>query len=87
MASKKLEEIKMTPAEKIMALRICLHYFCYGYIRIKYRNWCNFSWFYRSFNLLISGVITVKDMMDQKGAWSLIVWLSIVMLMSQKLMK
>ena len=37
--------------------------------------------------LLISGVITVKDMMEQKGAWSLIVWLSIVMLMSQKLMK
>lgn len=37
--------------------------------------------------LLISGVITVKDMLEQKGAWSLIVWLSIVMLMSQKLMK
>lgn len=86
-ASKKLEEMgKMTPAEKIMACVFVLALLLWllgssigidatlvGFIAVSI--------------LLISGVITVKDMMDQKGAWSLIVWLSIVMLMSQKLMK
>ncbi len=86
-ASKKLEEMgKMTPAEKIMACVFVLALLLWllgstigidatlvGFIAVSI--------------LLISGVITVKDMMEQKGAWSLIVWLSIVMLMSQKLMK
>ncbi|CAM3056109.1 hypothetical protein LAPL110952_01730 [Lactiplantibacillus plajomi] len=35
--------------------------------------------------LLATGVISVKDMMAQKGAWSLLIWLSIIMLMSAKL--
>ena len=86
-ASKKLEEMgKMTPAEKIMSCVFVLALLLWllgstigidatlvGFIAVSI--------------LLISGVITVKDMMEQKGAWSLIVWLSIVMLMSQKLMK
>ena len=36
--------------------------------------------------LLITGVINVKDMLNQSFAWNILTWLSIIMLMSQKLM-
>lgn len=36
--------------------------------------------------LLITGVINVKDLLGQSFAWNILTWLSIIMLMSQKLM-
>lgn len=36
--------------------------------------------------LLITGVINVKDMLNQSFAWNILTWLSVIMLMSQKLM-
>ncbi|MDK6651394.1 anion permease, partial [Klebsiella pneumoniae] len=37
--------------------------------------------------LLITGVINAKDLLSQGFAWNILTWLSIFMLMSQKLMK
>jgi len=37
--------------------------------------------------LLLTGVLTTKDMLNEHFAWNILVWLSIIMLMSQKLMK
>ncbi|MCT6904292.1 MAG: anion permease, partial [Lactobacillus sp.] len=36
--------------------------------------------------LLVFGVINVKDILGQSFAWNILTWLSIIMLMSQKLM-
>lgn len=36
--------------------------------------------------LLITGVITTKDMLNESFAWNILTWLSIIMLMSKKLM-
>jgi len=36
--------------------------------------------------LLLTGVITTKDMLNESFAWNILVWLSVIMLMSQKLM-
>ncbi|MFC6164170.1 DASS family sodium-coupled anion symporter [Lactiplantibacillus dongliensis] len=36
--------------------------------------------------LLITGVLTTKDMLKESFAWNILVWLSVIMLMSQKLM-
>lgn len=37
--------------------------------------------------LLMTGVISVKDMVNTKFAWNLLVWLSLIILMSEKLTK
>lgn len=85
-ATKKLDSMgKMTPAEKIMSCVFVLSLVLWllgsmigidatlvGFIAVSI--------------LLVTGVITTKDILEQKGAWSLIIWLSIIMLMSQKLM-
>lgn len=36
--------------------------------------------------LLVTGVLTTKDMLNESFAWNILVWLSVIMLMSQKLM-
>ena len=36
--------------------------------------------------LLITGVLTTKDLLKESFAWNILVWLSVVMMMSQKLM-
>lgn len=36
--------------------------------------------------LLLTGVITTKDLLNESFAWNILVWLSIIMLMSKKLM-
>lgn len=36
--------------------------------------------------LLITGVLTTKDLLGESFAWNILVWLSVVMMMSQKLM-
>ena len=84
-ATKKLDEMgKMTIAEKIMACVFVLSLILW-LIGAEIGIDATLVGFIAVSILLITGVISVKDIMAQKGAWSLLIWLSIIMLMSAKL--
>ncbi|WP_297953789.1 DASS family sodium-coupled anion symporter [uncultured Lactobacillus sp.] len=85
-ADKKLAELgKMTPAEKIMSAVFILAILLWlvgSHIGIDATE----TSFIAVALLLITGVINVKDMLNESFAWNILTWLSIIMLMSQKLM-
>lgn len=84
-ATKKLDEMgPMTIAEKIMAVVFILALVLW-LVGTKLGIDATMVGFIAVAILLITGVISVKDMMAKKGAWSLLIWLSIIMLMSAKL--
>ncbi|WEV40759.1 DASS family sodium-coupled anion symporter [Lactobacillus sp. ESL0681] len=85
-ADNKLTELgKMTAAEKIMAIIFVLAVVLW-LIGSKFGIDATEVSFIAVALLLITGVINVKDMLGQSFAWNILTWLSIIMLMSQKLM-
>ncbi|WEV44412.1 DASS family sodium-coupled anion symporter [Lactobacillus sp. ESL0684] len=85
-ADGKLNELgKMTAAEKIMAIIFVLAVVLW-LIGSKFGIDATEVSFIAVALLLITGVINVKDMLGQSFAWNILTWLSIIMLMSQKLM-
>lgn len=86
-ADKKLKEIgKMTVAEKIMAAVFVLSVVLW-LVGPKFGIDATLVSFIAVALLLICGVINVKDILSQSFAWNILTWLSIIMLMSQKLMQ
>lgn len=84
-ATKKIEEMgKMSVAERIMACVFVLSLVLW-LVGSKVGIDATMVGFIAVSVLLVTGVISVKDLMAQKGAWSLLIWLSIIMLMSAKL--
>ncbi|WP_251717562.1 DASS family sodium-coupled anion symporter [Lactobacillus agrestimuris] len=85
-ADKKLKELgKMTPAEKIMSVVFLLAIILWlvgSHIGIDATE----TSFIAVVLLLITGVINTKDLLNESFAWNILTWLSIIMLMSQKLM-
>lgn len=85
-ADKKLAKIgKMTASEKIMAtvfIVAILLWLVGSHIGIDATE----TSFIAVVILLITGVINVKDMLSESFAWNILTWLSIIMLMSKKLM-
>lgn len=85
-ADKKLAELgKITPAEKIMSavFIIAIALWLVGpHIGIDATE----TSFIAVAILLITGVINTKDILNESFAWNILTWLSIIMLMSQKLM-
>ncbi|RVU71109.1 MULTISPECIES: DASS family sodium-coupled anion symporter [Lactobacillus] len=85
-ADKKLAELgKMTPAEKIMSVVFILAILLWligSHIGIDATE----TSFIAVVLLLITGVINVKDILNESFAWNILTWLSIIMLMSKKLM-
>lgn len=84
-ATKKLDKMgKMSVAEKIMAGVFILSLILW-LIGSKVGIDATLVGFIAVSILLATGVINVKDMLGQKMAWTLLIWLSIIMLMSAKL--
>lgn len=85
-AEKRLEEMgKMTAAEKIMSVVFILAIVLWligSHIGIDATEVS----FIAVGLLLITGVINTKDLLKESFAWNILTWLSIIMLMSQKLM-
>lgn len=85
-ADKKLKGLgKMTPAEKIMSVVFVLAIVLWlvgSHIGIDATE----TSFIAVGLLLITGVLNTKDLLKESFAWNILVWLSIIMLMSQKLM-
>lgn len=86
-AEKQLQKIgKMTSAEKIM-----LFVFAFAIILWLIGSHIGIDATEVSFIsvgiLLVSGVISTKDLLKESFAWDILTWLSVIMLMSQKLMK
>lgn len=85
-ADKKLKELgKMTPTEKIMSVVFLLAIILWlvgSHIGIDATE----TSFIAVVLLLITGVINTKDLLNESFAWNILTWLSIIMLMSQKLM-
>lgn len=85
-ADGRLKELgKMTPAEKIMSFDFLLGITLWLVGPTIGIDATQVS-FIAVAVLLIFGVINVKDLLNQSFAWNLLTWLSIIMLMSQKLM-
>ncbi|MDF7682759.1 DASS family sodium-coupled anion symporter [Lactobacillus sp. ESL0679] len=85
-ADNKLKELgKTTVAEKIMAVVFILAVVLW-LIGSKFGIDATEVSFIAVALLLITGVINVKDLLGQSFAWNILTWLSIIMLMSQKLM-
>lgn len=86
-ADGKLAEIgKMTLAEKIMAA-VFVFAILLWLVGSKFGISATEVSFIAVAILLITGVINAKDLLSQGFAWNILTWLSIFMLMSQKLMK
>lgn len=85
-SEKRLAEMgPMTPAEKIMAMVFVLAIVLW-LIGSKIGIDATEVSFIAVILLLITGVINTKDMLKESFAWNILTWLSIIMLMSQKLM-
>lgn len=85
-AEKKLNEIgKMTPSEKVMSI-IFIGAIILWLIGSRIGIDATEVSFLAVIAMLITGVINTKDMLNESFAWNILTWLSIVMLMSQKLM-
>ncbi|WP_461242608.1 DASS family sodium-coupled anion symporter [Secundilactobacillus muriivasis] len=85
-ADAKLAEIgKMTLNEKIMSVTFVLAIILW-LVGTKIGIDATEVSFIAVVILLITGVITTKDMLNESFAWNILTWLSVVMLMSQKLM-
>lgn len=85
-ADTKLKELgKMTTAEKIMGIVFILSVALW-LVGPEFGIDATLVSFIAVALLLISGVINVKDILGQSFAWNILTWLSIIMLMSQKLM-
>lgn len=85
-ADKKLAEIgKMTAAEKIMTgvFILAIGLWLFG---TKIGVDATETSFIAVVILLLTGVITAKDLLNESFAWNILTWLSIIMLMSKKLM-
>lgn len=85
-ADKKLTEIgKMTAAEKIMTgvFILAIGLWLFG---TKIGVDATETSFIAVVILLLTGVITAKDLLNESFAWNILTWLSIIMLMSKKLM-
>lgn len=86
-ADSKLKELgKMSAAEKIMAGIFILAVILW-LVGPKFGIDATLVSFIAVALLLLCGVINIKDILNQSFAWNILVWLSIIMLMSQKLMK
>lgn len=85
-ADKKLTELgKMTAAEKIMSVVFVVAILLWlvgPHIGIDATE----TSFIAVALLLITGVINTKDILNESFAWNILTWLSVIMLMSQKLM-
>ncbi|MDF7639018.1 DASS family sodium-coupled anion symporter [Lactobacillus sp. ESL0791] len=82
----RLQELgKMTAAEKIMSVVFVLAVILW-LVGAKFGIDATEVSFIAVALLLITGVINVKDILGQSFAWNILTWLSIIMLMSQKLM-
>ncbi|WP_297818995.1 DASS family sodium-coupled anion symporter [uncultured Lactobacillus sp.] len=85
-ADKRLAEMgKMTPAEKIMLvvfILAILFWLIGSHIGIDATEVS----FIAVGLLLVTGVINTKDLLKESFAWNILTWLSIIMLMSKKLM-
>lgn len=85
-ADKKLAKLgKMTAAEKIMSVVFIIAILLWlvgSHIGIDATE----TSFIAVVLLLITSVINVKDILNESFAWNILTWLSIIMLMSQKLM-
>lgn len=85
-ADKRLAEIgKMTLSEKIMSVTFVLAIILW-LIGTKIGIDATEVSFIAVVILLITGVLTTKDLLAESFAWNILVWLSVVMMMSQKLM-
>lgn len=85
-ADTKLKELgKMTTAEKTMGIVFILSVALW-LVGPEFGIDATLVSFIAVALLLISGVINVKDILGQSFAWNILTWLSIIMLMSQKLM-
>lgn len=85
-ANEKLEELgSMTSAEKIMGAVFLLSVVLW-LVGPEFGIDATQVSFIAVALLLICGVINVKDILGQSFAWNILTWLSIIMLMSQKLM-
>lgn len=85
-ADKRLAEIgKMTLSEKIMSITFVLAIILW-LIGTKIGVDATEVSFIAVVILLITGVLTTKDLLAESFAWNILVWLSVVMMMSQKLM-
>ncbi|RMC48874.1 DASS family sodium-coupled anion symporter [Lactobacillus sp. ESL0228] len=86
-ADNKLKELgKMTLAEDIMAIVFVLAVALW-LVGPKFGIDATLVSFIAVALLLVCGVINVKDILGQSFAWNILTWLSIIMLMSQKLMQ
>ncbi|RMC24391.1 MULTISPECIES: DASS family sodium-coupled anion symporter [unclassified Lactobacillus] len=86
-ADNKLKELgKMTLAEDIMAVVFVLAVALW-LVGPKFGIDATLVSFIAVALLLVCGVINVKDILGQSFAWNILTWLSIIMLMSQKLMQ
>lgn len=85
-AEKNLKEMgKMTPAEKIMSMVFALAIILWlvgSHIGIDATEVS----FIAVGILLVTGVVNTKDLLNESFAWNILTWLSIIMLMSKKLM-
>lgn len=85
-ADKKLQEIgKMTISEKIMSFVFILSIALWLF-GTKIGIDATETSFIAVVVLLITGVINTRDLLNENFAWNILIWLSIIMLMSQKLM-
>ena len=85
-ADDKLKKLgKMTSAEKIMGIVFLLSVILW-LVGPEFGIDATQVSFIAVALLLICGVINVKDILGQSFAWNILTWLSIIMLMSQKLM-
>lgn len=86
-ADKKLKELgKMSPSEIITACVFIISIVLWlvgSHIGIDATE----TSFIAVVLLLITGVINTKDLLNESFAWNILTWLSIIMLMSQKLME
>lgn len=85
-ADSKMKELgKMTSAEKIMGVVFLLSVVLW-LIGPEFEIDATLVSFIAVALLLVCGVINVKDILGQSFAWNILTWLSIIMLMSKKLM-
>ncbi|MBP2057202.1 DASS family divalent anion:Na+ symporter [Lactobacillus colini] len=86
-ADKKLNEVgKMSPAERIMSVIFILAILLWllgSHVGIDATE----TSFIAVAIMLITGVVNTKDILKESFAWNILTWLSIIMLMSQKMMK
>jgi len=85
-AEQKLQGIgKMTVSEKIMAMTFILAIVLW-LVGAKIGIDATEVSFIAVVVLLITGVLNTKDLLNESFAWNILVWLSVIMLMSKKLM-